>query len=92
MKIPEKGLLNGPHYLKNQNTAAAKRPGRTTANPSADSQPSVETQATGHLKNLAAASSDVRENLVQEIRLKLQTGEYLKQQAAYDAAESILNL
>lgn len=55
-------------------------------------QASVNTQSTENLLATIGDVSEIRETLVQEIKLKLQAGEYLTQKAAVETADAILNL
>lgn len=50
------------------------------------------TQASAVLQALADSTSNVRNDLVQEIKLKVVAGEYLQSKAIYDTADAILNL
>lgn len=52
----------------------------------------VSLSSTAELENLIAQSADVRESLVADIKLRLAAGEFASDQAAYNTAESILNL
>jgi anti-sigma28 factor (negative regulator of flagellin synthesis) len=52
----------------------------------------VSTSSTSELQNLLAQSGDVRDSLVADIKIRLAAGEFATQQAAYETAESILNL
>ena len=52
---------------------------------------SVETSSTENLKSQLNVS-EVRDALVQEIKVKYQAGEYLTQKAAVETADAILNL
>lgn len=53
---------------------------------------SIDTSSLEGLTKLLAGGSEVRETLVQEIKLKIQVGEYLTQKSAVDTADAILNL
>ncbi len=53
---------------------------------------SIETNSIESLTALLSGGAEVRESLVQEIKLKIQVGEYLTQKAAVDTADAILNL
>ena len=54
--------------------------------------PSIDTSSIESLTSLLAGGAEVRESLVQEIKLKIETGEYLTQKAAVETADAILNL
>ncbi len=53
---------------------------------------SIETNSIESLTSLLEGGAEVRESLVQEIKLKVQAGEYLTQKAAVETADAILNL
>ena len=54
--------------------------------------PSVDQLSMDSLVSTLASQVDVRDALVAEIKLKIETGEYLTQQAAVETADAILNL
>lgn len=73
---------------KNLSKAAPKSGGAKSAGQvGAASSNSVD-----NLLKLVSDSTEIRESLVNDIKLKIQTGEYLAQQSAVETASSILNL
>ena len=91
MKIHDGGHSIRSHIQAQQLQAATEKKSGQTASTVGSNLTSVETNSTQNLKSLLGGS-DVRETLVQEIKLKLQAGEYATQKAIYDTADAILNL
>lgn len=53
---------------------------------------SVDTQSINGVLKLMTGASEIRESVVNDIKLKIQSGEYLAKQDAFETASSILNL
>ena len=91
MIIRNSGQLPSPHFQPKPapiSDAVAKNASTGSA-----STPSLSGVGTlDGLLSLVSDTSEVRDNLVQEIKLKLQTGEYLTHKAAVETADAILNL
>ena len=64
--------------------------GHATAN--ATALPAWDVKSIQSLMQLFARTSEVREEVVDHVKAKIQTGKYLEKQAAYDAASAILDL
>ncbi|NND98991.1 MAG: flagellar biosynthesis anti-sigma factor FlgM [Pirellulaceae bacterium] len=81
-----------PHLPSQRTHAASARTGQAAAgNPN---QPllSVDVKSIDSLMQTVAAATDVRDAVVSDIKMKIQTGEYLAKQSAYETASAILNL
>ena len=92
MRIHEAGHLIKPHIQQKQLPTATTDSNVSHSAGNSSSARVVETSSVGQLQSLLAGQTDVRETLVQEIKIKLQAGELLTKQAAHASAEAILNL
>lgn len=86
--------INGPKQPNSIRPIAADQPDVRPNRERAAGIPdiSTSTQTAAVLEALADSTSNIRENLVQEIRLKVAAGEYLQSKAVYETADAILNL
>ena len=92
MRINPAGNSNPPQYkrLDSQPTASS---GESSASPSAPhSSTSIQLDSIRDLSQILEQSAEVRESVVEAIKLKLQAGEYLTKEAAVETARSILDL
>ena len=92
MKIHEGNNFLRPHLESQQSPTKAGNVSSQRASGTEGASTSIETNSIADLTALLEGGSDVRESLVQEIKLKIQVGEYLTQKAAVDTADAILNL
>lgn len=90
MKINDSNPAFKPHVASGK--AADKAVQSQPTSPSGVKLTEVSLSSTAELESLIAQSADVRESLVADIKLRLAAGEFASDQAAYNAAESILNL
>jgi len=93
MKINNGNNIPRPHVQSQKSQPNVGKVSNQRASGLEGTSASVETSS---IENLTALLEDgvsnVRDSLVQEIKLKIQTGEYLTQKAAVDTADAILNL
>ncbi len=76
-----------------QSTAAASvRANHASGGDPSRSLSTVDVKSIDSLLKLVAGSSEIRESLVNEVKTKIQTGEYLAKQSAVETASAILNL
>lgn len=90
MKINESNPVLKPRIATsnaNGNATASQQAARASSELT-----TVSLSSTSELENLVAQSADVRDSLVADIKLRFAAGEFASDQAAYAAAESILNL
>ena len=80
------------HLPPTQSKASAGPSGSTNSGHTDRLLTSVDPKSLDGLLQLVASSSEIRELVVNDIKLKIQTGEYLAQQRAAETASSILNL
>ncbi|WP_182868222.1 hypothetical protein [Stieleria mannarensis] len=81
--------------LDSQSTAQQNEtssPTQATAAPSTTASTSIQLDSIRDLSQVLKQSADVRESVVEAVKLKLQTGEYLTKEAAAETARSILDL
>ena len=92
MKIHDGNKFLTPHVQSQQSqTNVGKVSSRQVGGPAGTST-SIDTSSIESLTALLEGGAEVRESLVQEIKLKIQVGEYLTQKSAVDTADAILNL
>lgn len=92
MKIHDGNNLLRPHVQSQQSrTNVGNVSSQQVSGPEGTST-SIETGSIEALSSLLENGSQVRESLVQEIKLKIQVGEYLTQKSAVETADAILNL
>lgn len=92
MKIPDGNNLLRPHLHTQQTQANAGKVSNQQANGLDGASSSIDTNSIEALNTLLGNGAEVRESLVQEIKLKIQVGEYLTQKSAVETAEAVLNL
>lgn len=90
MRINNDGAANKPHA--SQRSSGPTRVAAQASGASAAQGPSISTSSTSNLLDLVAASTDVRDQVVADVKLRVAQGEFATQQAAYQAAEAILNV
>lgn len=76
--------------LDSQNTAQQGEAPSSTQTPA--SSTSIQLDSIRDLSQVLEQAADVRESVVEAVKLKMQNGEYLSKQAAVDTARSILDL
>jgi anti-sigma28 factor (negative regulator of flagellin synthesis) len=92
MKINDSNKILRPHLQsQNSQTNVGKVSGQKVGGPSG-ALTSIETSSVESLYALMGNTAEVRDSLVQEIKLKVEAGEYLTQKAAVETADAILNL
>lgn len=90
MRIESGGNSLQPHV---QTTASKSGSQKSLTSPvTLDSSTAVDLTSQEDLLQQLVAPTDVREALVNDLRLKIQLGEYLSQRDAVDTATAILNL
>ena len=102
MKINNDNSIPSPHSTPAASgvTSSAGQPANASASASASASApapttnaaAISTSSTTNLIDLVAASTDVRDDVVANIKIRLAEGEFATQQAAYEAAEAILNI
>ena len=92
MRIDNGGKPIRPHVPAEQTKPTRKAGGGVTGGGTADSLTSVNIGSLDNLLKSVAGSGEIRESVVNDIKLKIQTGEYLAKQSALETASSILNL
>ena len=86
---------NGPNSIEPppQQKQAASKPSGAAANGTRDgSLTSVNLDSIDGLLQRIVSSGEIRESVVNDIKMKIQSGEYLAKQSALQTASSILNL
>lgn len=76
--------------LESQNTAQQSE--TSSATQAAAPSTSIQLDSIRDLSQVLEQSAEVRESVVEAVKLKIQTGEYLTKQAAVETARSILDL
>lgn len=93
MRINPAGNSNPPQYKRLDSQPTAPSSGESSASPSAPhSSTSIQLDSIRDLSQILEQSAEVRESVVEAIKLKLQAGEYLTKEAAVETARSILDL
>jgi anti-sigma28 factor (negative regulator of flagellin synthesis) len=92
MKIHDSGNVLRSHLQSQRTQASTGNVSDQKASGLSSASPAIETNSIEALTSLLVGGAEVRESLVQEIKLKIQTGEYLSQKAAVETADAILNL
>ena len=90
MKINNDNSIHKPHSITAAGGGAPKA--GQPANAPATNAAAISTSSTTNLIDLVAASADIRDDLVANIKIRLAEGEFATQQAAYETAEAILNI
>ena len=92
MRINPIGNSLPPQYKRLDNQAPAQ-PGETPSSAQASaSTTSIQLDSIRDLSQVLEQSAEVRESVVEAVKLKIQAGEYLTKQAAVETARSILDL
>ena len=81
-----------PHVRTQQAEAAAKSSRASAESTRGGSLTSVNVGSVESLLQLIVSSSEIRESVVNDIKAKIQSGEYLAKQSALETASSILDL
>ncbi|MCD0459910.1 flagellar biosynthesis anti-sigma factor FlgM [Roseiconus lacunae] len=76
---------------KGPNGQSVSRADASAANVST-SATSIQLDSIRELSQVLEQAADVRESVVEDVKLKIQTGEYLTKEAALNTARSILDL
>ena len=92
MKIQDSNNLLRPHIQSQQTQAKVGKVSSQRASGPHEASTSIDTNSIEALNTLLGNGAEVRESLVQEIKLKIQVGEYLTQKSAVETADAILNL
>ena len=92
MKIPDGNNSLRPHFASQNSQTNVGKIANQKASGTVGASTSIDTKSIGELTALLEGGAEVRESLVQEIKLKIQIGEYLTQKSAVDTADAILNL
>jgi anti-sigma28 factor (negative regulator of flagellin synthesis) len=93
MRIENSANSIKPRLTQAQSTAAATpRANHAPGGDPARSLSAVDVKSIDNLLNLIASSSEIRESVVNDVKMKIQTGEYLAKQSAVETAGAILNL
>jgi anti-sigma28 factor (negative regulator of flagellin synthesis) len=90
MRINPAGNSVPPQYQRVDPKASPSQ-GEAKASPQASST-SIQFDSIRDLSQVLEQSAEVRESVVEAVKLKLQTGEYLTREAAVETARSILDL
>ena len=91
MQIHQGGQPVQP-LVRTQNVRGNDAKSSSHANASTSEPSSIDTASTESLVAALEGKLHVRESLVAEIQLKIETGEYLTEKAAVETADAILNL
>lgn len=92
MRINPAGNSVPPQY-KRLDSKATPQQGEASASPQASAaSTSIQLDSIRDLSQVLEQSAEVRESVVEAVKLKLQTGEYLSKAAAVETARSILDL
>ncbi len=92
MRIDNGGNPIQPNVPPQQTQSAPKADGTTVGSTPHDSLTSVNANSIEGLLQSIVSGNEIRESVINEIRLKIQTGEYLAKESALQTASSILNL
>ncbi len=92
MKINDGNHILRPHLQSQHSQTSIGNVSSQKASGPSGASTSIDTSSIEALTALLGGGSEVRETLVQEIKLKIQVGEYLTQKSAVDTADAILNL
>jgi len=90
MRINPAGNSVPPQYKRLDSKPHAQH-GGAAASPQS-SVTSIQLDSIRDLSQVLEQSAEVRESVVEAVKLKLQSGEYLTKQAAVETARSILDL
>lgn len=92
MRIDPSNTPVPPHVRVDQSTSATPHAHAAGGSQGAAPLTSVDLNLQNELLQQLVAPQEIRESLVAEIRMKIQMGEYLTQEAAVETADAILNL
>lgn len=92
MKIHDGNNVLRPNLQSQQSRTNVGKVSSQQASGPEGASTSIETNSIEALTSLLEGGAEVRESLVQEIKLKIQVGEYLTQKSAVETADAILNL
>ncbi len=90
MRINPAGNSVPPQYKRVDPQANPQQGGAAASSPA--SSTSIQFDSIRDLSQVLEQSAEVRESVVEAVKLKLQSGEYLTQEAAVETARSILDL
>ena len=97
MRINPIGNSQPAHYKRLDSQSKAQQsetssPTQASAAQSSTASTSIQLDSIRDLSQVLTQSADVRESVVEAVKLKIQSGEYLTKEAAVDTARSILDL
>ena len=92
MRINPVGNTQPAQYKRLDSQTAAQKGETPSSTQTQASSTSIQLDSIRDLSQVLEQAADVRESVVEEVKLKLQAGEYLSKQAAVDTARSILDL
>ncbi|MCA9137415.1 MAG: hypothetical protein KDB00_11670 [Planctomycetales bacterium] len=92
MRINPIGNSQSAQYKRLESQVAAQQAETSSSTQTPTSSTSIQLDSIRDLSQVLEQAADVRESVVEAVKLKLQTGEYLTKQAAADTARSILDL
>jgi anti-sigma28 factor (negative regulator of flagellin synthesis) len=93
MRIENSAHSIKPRLTQAQSTASATpRANHASSGDPNRSLSTVDVKSLDNLLNVIASSNEVRESVVNDVKMKIQTGEYLAKQSAIETASAILNL
>jgi anti-sigma28 factor (negative regulator of flagellin synthesis) len=92
MRINPIGNSLPPQYKRLDSQATTQQGETSSSTQTPASATSIQLDSIRDLSQVLEQSTEVRESVVEAVKLKLQAGEYLSKQAAVDTARSILDL
>ena len=92
MRINPIGNSLPPQYQRLDSQAKPRQGEATPATQTSASSTTIQLDSIRDLSQVLEQTADVRESVVEAVKLKLQAGDYLSKQAAVDTARSILDL
>ena len=87
----DNGAKSVEQQSQTQQTQSAKSIGESHG-PRDGSLTSIDVGSIDGLLQLIVSSTEIRQSMINELKTKIQTGEYLAKQSALQTASSILNL
>ena len=92
MIVHNSSHIQRPHFQAQNVPASNGSVSASASTSNAANAPTINTDSMENLLALVAGGEEVREQLVANIKLKIQTGQFLTQAAAVQTADAILNL
>lgn len=92
MRINPVGNSQAANYKRLESQNVAQQGEASSSTQATTSSTSIQLDSIRDLSQVLEQAADVRESVVEAVKLKVQTGEYLSKEAAVDTARKILDL